>query len=282
MPKIERGIYNLGKNTLAPNDYALDFDGEQTRFIEYPKLIYDGPFSDEKPSVKKANRQIRISEAQAKNIAKKKFNLTDITMLGKSGDDIVCYQMSGFVDGRYAYASICAYDGSVINYDTSYFAGAPMLNKNQAVKIATKTADELGYEKAVAVWYNEQGGTAYINLAPKIDGVVYYPDLIKIKVALDSGTVTGIESKSYAKNHIRRHISPTLDIDSARAQVSDKLTINAVTLALIPDGESGEKLCYEFACKRDGLDYFVYIDADSGLTRQILRVVNNDQGSLIM
>ncbi|MBR2988779.1 MAG: germination protein YpeB [Clostridia bacterium] len=282
MPNIEKGIYDIGKNTLAPNGYNFSFEGEQTRFVEYPKLIYDGPFSDEKPGVKGGVRAIKISQAQAKNIAEKTLKLTDITVLGKSGDDIVCYQMSGNVYGRFAYASICAHDGSVVNFDISYQPDEPKLNKSQAIKIATAKAKELGFEKVSAVWYNEQGGTAYVNLAPKIDGVVYYPDLIKVKVALDDGLVTGVESKSYAKNHIRRHLSPRIDSETAKANVSNKLTINAVTLALIPDGESNEKLCYEFACERDGLDYFVYIDAQSGVTRQILRVVNNDQGSLIM
>ena len=64
--------------------------------------------------------------------------------------------------------------------------------------------------------------------------------------------------------------------------MSEKLHVKNVRLAVIPDDVGGEWLCYEVNGVYEGLDYFVYVDAIDGTERDILRVVDNEQGTLVM
>ena len=54
-----------------------------------------------------------------------------------------------------------------------------------------------------------------------------------------------------------------------------------VSLAVIPYKET-ERFCYEIYGSYKGLDYFVYIDAKSGEQADVLRVIDSEQGSMIM
>lgn len=283
-PVVEKGIYNLDNGVLAPSWYGLNIDGsEQSRSVDYPKLIYDGPFSDsENRGGSALTRLAKISKDKAMQIAQNTLKMTGATLLGKSNGDIPCYQISGFIDGQSAFASISENGGKVVSFDISKSVQSGDISKDKACKIAEKYAEKLGYGKTSAVWYNDAGTVAYVNLAPVICGVVYYPDLIKVKVAKDNGSVIGIEGLGYCQNHKSRSFKAKISASEAKNLVSKRLAIKSVTLAVIPDGQTGEALCYEFNCEKDELDYFVYIDALDGTTRQILRVVNNDQGSLVM
>lgn len=43
-----------------------------------------------------------------------------------------------------------------------------------------------------------------------------------------------------------------------------------------------EALSYEVCGTFMGLDYFVYVDARDGTEREVMRVVDSDQGTMIM
>ena len=50
---------------------------------------------------------------------------------------------------------------------------------------------------------------------------------------------------------------------------------------MIPYKET-ERFCYEIYGSYKGLDYFVYIDAENGEQADVLRVIDSEQGSMIM
>ncbi len=43
-----------------------------------------------------------------------------------------------------------------------------------------------------------------------------------------------------------------------------------------------ERLCYEFAIRKDETDYLVYIDAVNGEEAEILKIIDTNEGSLVM
>ena len=45
-----------------------------------------------------------------------------------------------------------------------------------------------------------------VNYAYEQDGVIVYPDLIKVKMALDNGEVLGIETTGYLNSHTEREL----------------------------------------------------------------------------
>ena len=152
-----------------------------------------------------------------------------------------------------------------------------------AEKIALDFAKKAGIDSMKVVWSDVVGDDAFINLAPVIDGVIIYPDLVKVKVDLTKGDVLGFEASSYYMNHVNRKILPARITESvAKAKIYSGLYVKDSRLALIPLEYGEEVLCYEFICSMNGNTYYVYINAVNGAEENILKVVQTDNGNLLM
>ena len=122
-----------------------------------------------------------------------------------------------------------------------------------------------------------------INYAYSQNGVIMYPDLIKLKVALDDGKVLGIETTGYLSNHIKRDISKVkITKEKAKEKLNKNLNIQSEILAVIPTEWKSEILCYEFKGKIEETEYLVYINAENGEEEQILIITNTPNGKLTM
>lgn len=268
---------------LTASGWNLDFGDLENHTVEYPELIYDGPFSDAKKYVWRAlEGKPEIGEDEAKSIVAQKTGATDLVLVGRTDGKAELYEFTAKSGGADVYVSVSVKGGYIVNYGVSRDIGASGITEREAQRSAVGVAAKLGYENLEPVWYNAQNGIGYVNLAPRPNGVTMYPDLVKVKIALDSGQPIGIEAGGYCSSHRERNASPVLSEKTARALVSDRLTITAVNLAVIPIGEDEESLCYEVCGTFDGLDYFVYVDAIDGTEREVMRVVDSDQGTMIM
>ena len=68
----------------------------------------------------------------------------------------------------------------------------------------------------------------------------------------------------------------------ARNKVSSKLEILSQRLVIIPQDYLKEALAYEFEATYQGYTYYVYIDAKTGEQLKILRVIQTDNGDLLL
>ena len=278
----EKGIYSsIGENRLMPTDFAGLVFEMQHNSVEYPELIYDGPFSDNKTyDFKTLSRLSDVDEKRALEIAKKEFGMKVESVSfteGKTG----LYVVLGKSSGKEAMLTVTKKGGMPVSYDKNRGVGAVRKSRVECEAIATQFTAKLGFENMTPVWYNGESGVALVNLAPKVNGIIYYPDLVKIKVAMDDGEVIGFESSGFRMNSHDRSDKPVIDEGTARGLVSDKISVKNVRLAVIPHGEK-EVLCYEVNGEYRGLDYFIYVDAVMGKEIEVLRVVDNKQGSLTM
>ena len=153
----------------------------------------------------------------------------------------------------------------------------------QAIEIAQNFAKQTGITETKCVWKDIISNDAYINLAPVQNGVILYPDLIKVKVDLFSGNVIGFEASSYYINHTQRNLTPA-KVDSAQAQqkVPQGYLIKNTRLCLAPLEYNREVLCYEIMCTQNGETYYFYINANSGAIENILKTVETDNGNLLL
>ncbi len=254
--------------------------------VEYPELIYDGPFSDGRAdeTYRCLENAPEISLKEAKEIALaalgEDFRTARVLSAGKSAQEPL-YELTVASDRAEAYLSVSQRGGRVVNLSVSRPFGQIMLGEESAKACAKAFAAKLGYE-AEPVWYLSSGGAAYVNLAPIVDDVVFYTDLVKVKIALDNGELLGLEAKNYCLNHTERDTKLTMNRAAVPTLLDSNLQVKSVRGALIPLENGKERLCYEAACEYKGLDYFVYLDAADGETVKIMRVVDNDQGSLVM
>lgn len=274
----------------------VDFDnGEKSSFdaglvssdnSKVPTLIYDGPFAD---SI--INKEIKglgdniISMDDAYDIVAQQLKLLDVETIeyvGESNGDFYTYNFNVKADNRTLYVQVSKNGGKIVDI-TGYSNGkGEKYDINQCVNMAEVFAKELGYESMHQVWYAENGNIVYINLAPIINKVIYYPDLVKVKVDKSAGVIA-LEGKNYWYNHIERSLGNyQITFDDAQNNLSPALTVIERNFALIPNKFSGETLTYEFICKWQDYTYYVYVDVATGEEVNIMRVIKTNAGDLII
>lgn len=133
------------------------------------------------------------------------------------------------------------------------------------------------------VWSDEKESEAYFNIAPVQNGIILYPDLIKIKVDKSTGNIAGFEACAYFTNHTNRSLATAkISGDKAKNTIENGYNIQTTKLCLVPLDYNREVLCYEFKCDNLGSIYFIYINAESGVEENILQVVSSESGQKLM
>jgi len=263
------------------------FEKLQNLSVQYPELVYDGPFSYglDKREIKGLSGE-QITKEQAKEEFVKMFanyDLKDVDNAGETSGDIECYNVEATSDGQLLYAQISKQGGKLIMFAYAGTCESVNCDEDLASEKAQEFLSSLGIKSVKPVWINLANNVYTINFAHVKDGVVVYPDLIKVRVCAETQTVIGLEARSYYTNHTNREIpSPTLTKSQAMGKVSSGISIKTARLALVPVGTKSEKLCYEFSGEYDGSTYYVYIDAISGRQVEMFKVIESTEGTLLM
>ncbi|ACL74424.1 germination protein YpeB [Ruminiclostridium cellulolyticum] len=268
------------------------FENIDKTFQEYPTLIYDGPYSDHMLKSKPQGLgDKKVSVSDAKNIAINfigKNKVSDVKQLENNDlGNIKTYRFKVMYKDRkeseYAEVEVTQQGGQVYLMLSNRNIGKDTVNMGKAKKLAKDFLDSKGYKNMVDTYYQKVDGTAVISYAYKQGGVIVYPDLIKVKIALDNGEIIGIESKGYLYNHRVRTIPKTnITLEQARAKVNNKIKIDRQGEAIIPTNYKTEKYCYEFMGKVNGRNFIIYINALTGAEEDVLMLVTTPEGTLTM
>ncbi|MDR1939768.1 MAG: germination protein YpeB [Clostridiales bacterium] len=284
--KMDEG-YRLINGYSGKDAFLKDiFDGLNEVSVEYPQMIYDGPFSDgaKKDEAKGLTGDIVTRETAQETVSALYAGkgISSVDFLGEAEGVIPAYNfVVNLEGGQTIFAGVTKRGGRILCIDANRLVGDQNLSEDDCIGIASQFAALLGFEGLKNVWVSNYDGVIYVNLAYESDGIIYYPDLVKIKIASDNGDILGVEAANYFLNHTDRDLAaPAISLAAAAETLSKKLVIDYSRLALIPvDG--GEILCYEFYCQYDSSDYFVYIDVSTGEEVNILRVIDSDSGRLL-
>lgn len=246
--------------------------------IEYPEMIYDGPFSDgldnRTPIYLESLSEISKDEAREKAVA----------LFGVSED---AGEYNGVFDA-YVFSengktvTITKRGGYVAEYVCDGESQGEGVTKDTLKANAEATLSELGYDDMRAVWVSVTEETAYINCAYVQDDVVYYSDLIKVKLSAVSGEITGIEAENYLFNHKTREALGNVK-ESSELSLPEGFTAESVRLTVIPTDGGGEQVAYEAYGTYLGDVYYLYFDAYTLAEIKVMRVVNDEmRGELIV
>jgi germination protein YpeB len=269
------------------NTVIHGFNGLENLSVEYPELIYDGPFSDGQE-----NREVKglkgseISETQAVEKFKQVFSgyrLENIKAVGETATGIKCFNVQADVKGELLFAQISKVEGKLVMFSYAGSCDGINYSDDECVETASQFISSLGISNMKPVWINLANNVYTINFAGEQNGVILYGDLIKVRVCAETNMVIGIEAKSYYTNHIEREIgTATLSRAQAELKLSEDISVESVRLALVPIGNSTEKLCYEFSGEFEGSTYYIYIDANSGRQVEMFKVIKSTEGTLLM
>ena len=262
------------------------FSNLEQNFHEYSGLIYDGAFSEHITRAEKVGLTgENIDEQAAQDKTKELFdsnNIKEVTSYGKSEGDITSFDFGiTFNDNSTATVSISEKGGHVIYMNKNRDVSAEILSQEEADKKAKEYLEQHGFKNMKETYYLKESGIVTINYAYVQDDVIMYPDLIKVKVALDDGEILGIETSGYLNSHTKRDIKePKVTVEEAKKSLNKDLTIESEELTIIPTEWKTEVLCWEFEGNVEGLDFIVYVNAETGEEEDILIITNTPNGTL--
>lgn len=260
----------------------------ESNFDDYEGLIYDGAYSDyQEKTDKKGLTGDEIDENTAKEKVKEFFGedkINEIKSDGISvGGDIESYIFTVDLKDKYydAEISISKKGGWIVEMIRNREVTENKLTNEEVSEKGKKFLSEKGFENMVETYYLVQDNMITVNYAYEENGIIMYPDLIKVKLALDNGEVLGFEAKGYLNSHTQRDLpSEKISIDDARLTLNPKLEILSEKKAVIPKDDKTEKYCYEFKGIVNDKNFLVYINTQTGEEEEILVILETEGGTL--
>ena len=270
------------------NLMTKSFGDIENNTIETPKEINDGPFSDsiKKVSAKNLEALEEINATKAEELAKeyfKDYNLESVNCTGETiAQQLECYNVVLNTKDGEMLAQLSKLGGKVVMFDSYKDCSSKNFSVDRCIDIATDFLNDLGFSNMKAVWTSENGTTCNLNFVYEQDGVIFYPDMIKVKVCEERGIVTGMEGLSYVLNHVERNAGKAkISKSEAENGLNPEFEIAGSRLTVIPlDGE--EVLAYEFYGTYGGNTYYIYVDASTGSEIQVFTVIGTAQGKALM
>lgn len=255
---------------------------------QFPTLIYDGPFSESSEKLQPMGVSgAEVDQGTAEQRAERITGL-DMTFAGENQGQIPAYDFSFSDDsGNWAEASITKQGGMLLYYMSAASGNAEGKPDEETGRKYRDTAqaklNELGYENMQSTYAQYYGGVAVINFAAAQDGVILYSDLVKVWVDRENNRVCGIDARNYLFSHRPRELSqPAVSREEAQSMLSANLTVQSHAMALIPVTPETEVLCHEFKCTLGEDSYILYVNAANGQEEQIFKIIDSEDGQLVI
>lgn len=278
--KMEADISSRSISLLNVNQEETQvkgmFSSIDENLIEYPSVIFDGPFSDgqQRTTPKMQREPVSVEQAQAfvQNLG---FDCPFISEI--SGE-----QPLYLFESENLTLQVTKNGGLMYLMLSDKQINDAVLTVQQAQAKADEFVQKLSLGPVQNVWQEFYGNFIVFNYVPVIDGAVVYPDIFKVKIALDDGSVASFEGKSYIMNNHQRTL-PEVQISKEDALQNLKQGFNVETsrLALISINEK-EQLCWEFFGNYNNLDFAVYVSAQDGKEKTCFRILSTETGTMVV
>lgn len=280
------------KDENFAQEVNVSFDFASTleeNFHEYSGLIYDGAFSEHITSKeKKGLTGDKISEEDGAKKVKEfigEENIKEISNLGYSENasaPVYTYSVKTNKEDNVT-ITISETGGHIVYMNSNREVSEEKISSEEANDKGKAFLEQKGFSNMEQTYFLKNEGVITINYAYLQNGVIMYPDLIKLKIALDDGEILGMETTGYLNNHIERNVSDIgITMEEAKKDLNKNLNIESEKLVVIPTEWESEILCYEFKGKIEDKEYLVYINAKTGDEEDILVITNTPNGTLTM
>ena len=280
--KLQTDLSDLEPDLNAP-DFNDSLKETVEDFTDFPSLIYDGLFSDHighmKPKLTEGKDA--VPQGNAQNIAAEFLGLNQAALPHVQDTDGPQPTFNfAAMDGTIR-ISVTKAGGYVSEMANTRSVAAKKLDYDAASEKARAFLNGRGIQNMKESYYAINDGVCLINYAYEQDGVICYPDLVKVGVALDNGDIVRFQSTGYIMNHKDRTLKAELSAADAQKSVSPSLSVQQSRLALIPTPGLDEVLCWEFTCTgQNGDRVLVYVNASTGFEEDILILEFSDNGVL--
>ncbi|RFU65559.1 germination protein YpeB [Peribacillus glennii] len=115
------------------------------------------------------------------------------------------------------------------------------------------------------------------NFVTSVEGVRVYADSVKVKVALDDGSIIGFSADEFLKSHKIREIGKaSVTMEQARAKINPNVKVMEERKALIENDLGEEVLCYEFLGTIGEDTYRIFINANTSQEEKVEKLKNSE------
>lgn len=278
-------------------DGALEINGEGNGFsrtisglksvdIQYPTMIYDGPFSDSvvNSEIKGLQGETVSRERAREELAKHFKQASDIADEGETNGRFATYNFRvKNSDDEILFAQVTKIGGNVLTISGTTKEGEKNVEYSQLRKVAIDFASENGIENPDVVWADWIENDLYLNIAPTENGIVLYPDLVKVKLNATTGAVVGYDATAYFTNHTQRKLAKgSLSESTAVGYLPKNFEIIQSRWVLSPLDYNREVVCREVEAVGEDGKYYFYFNGTNGDLENVLKVVETDNGNLLM
>lgn len=223
-----------------------------------------------------------ISEEEAVQIAR------EYIPFAKNADMKVTKNGDG---ARYGFYSISVDDGKKeANMDITEKGGYPIfliqnreiqnqkLSLNDALNKAEAFLNEHNFENMTVFESTQYDNTGVFSFVTEQDGVRIYPDMIRMKVALDDGSILSFTANDYLSSNKTREIpQPTMKSKDAKESINPNVKIMEENQAIILNDSGEEVLCYEYVATLNNDTYRIYVNSENGDEERVDKLQNAEQ-----
>lgn len=286
--ELERaeGAIADAEDNLVDTGFAGSFKSMETELPEMPTLIYDGPFSEhiQRAEPKLLEGLAEVDEDGARRAAADFLGIPDddLTFRLYRAEPVPVYVFTAQHQNEVRTLEVTASGGKILYFGTAREGVEGDMDAEAALRVAEAFLQNHGYESMTPTYHQSEAGELVASFAYEQDGVICYPDLVKITVALDTGEVVGMEATGYVMCHGKREPGTLrFDPEEKISALSPLLTCKSHRTALIPTEGKNEVLCEEYTCEtKDGRHALVYLNAETGQEEQILLLLESESGTL--
>lgn len=258
----------------------------EQEFPEIPALIYDGPFSAHLDRAEALFLQDKAEFSESEALLEARALLENghsgVRSAGKTDCRISTWDFTARCGDGESYLSVSVQGGKPVSLLCSRSIGEVKLSDDEALAAARAYLEKHGFSGMQSSYFMKQGGVMTVNFAAAQGGVLLYPDLVKVGVALDDGSIVSLETRGYLMNHRSRTLpQAAVSEAAAREKVAPELEILGHRLCVIPREGGEEVFCHEFTCQTEREQhYIVYVSAVTGEQEKILILLEDESGAL--
>lgn len=222
-------------------------------------------------------QEARLQPSRAEELAALYFDSYAVKEFRCTGESVRygtrAYTVQGYDDeGVLLYAEIDAENGALRTFNYYKPCTEENFDLDRSRMIAEEFLEKLGYGELTAVRVSENGTDGDFTFLYERDGVVYYPDSVRVKVCRTRGIVTGLDATAFLDHHRdRAELTAAVTLQEVQARLRDGLDMQHARAAVVQTLR-GERLAYEFYVAYQEEHYLVYVDAQTGEELSILNV----------
>jgi spore germination protein len=166
--------------------------------------------------------------------------------------------------------------GYVLNLISNRHVKTGKVSLNEASIKAQNYLKNKGLNNLKIFSSNQYDQIGVFDFAVEKGGVLYYPQTVHVKVALDNKEIIGFSGDEY----YRHYLDPTIDVQSissteARKSLSPKFTVIEERKSVITVNDSDKQvLCYEFIGTLGADSYRIFINAQTGEEEEVTKLTD--------